>query len=768
MKNIGKYRILTLLLALVVMASCIKDPIVDCPDGAEPTDGMPDFSDGYSLTLKVTLDRMGGENVTRADGVTNYTPEHLKELENYIDPEKFRVLFFDRMDNFLFESKSRWVKLLDGPGEGSQWLVSVPIYPYGNDEEENWEWEKIRRVLTGEDINDKESDGVTSIYEKDVYGNKRDGKGTLYKETDYAFKIAILANRSNFAWNMGINGRPVSGATSDDPIEKITPGGWKLVNGPTDWNADRSKFGEKQDVKHVTVFDLHHCQDDYIYWGKNYDNKTIDTNAAPNGYNPNYDRDTKEVKDENVYPQGVYLYKYKNIYDFITTPSDNVGTAPKLSAVSTWVNWDGGHGIGDQRNMKVHDQFFRPIIPVSKTHPIPMYGIQQFAPLEGWAKGTPFNVSDITNQNKDKDKDQKVYDYKSISLLRSVVKLELILPANPEPEFVLLYYANVYARCEPMDVWTPTDEIWDASDGAHDGNDKGTCEWYRIKEHGPVANTNDGLNTNNADDSNINYQKRMSWFYGSWLERGWKFNNTRNQNLFSYVKSLRNDKGLNNDGSENVETADPNFPRIFNSCVQRNNGVVVYGKGPVYQNDKKTLATDITGDFPVTWSRYMGDDGFYHYVAYMGERNVNDPSDLSNIGKSTSGSPTVCYWRVLFNPKQHSTDNDYGIVITDHTKDSGYAKKVTNIGEDSQTHESKISNLFGESSTGSNNGYENYVMSGRSGVENPWPLVRNHVYKIKVEKYTNNLKSSSTRGGSSGGDFSVSSAEFHSESLKID
>lgn len=721
MNRSGKYRILMLLLALVVMASCIKDPIVDCPDGAEPTDGMPDFSDGYSLMLKVTLDNMGGTNVSRAD-MSYYTPEYLKELENYIDPEKFRVLFFDRMDNFIFESKSRWIKLLDGPGEGSQWLVSVPIYPYGNDEDMDWEWEKIRRVLTGEDKYDKDSNGKY-IYEEDAYGLKKDNRGTPYMETDYAFKIAILANRSEKAWNMGILGRINESGTltnSDIASEKITPGGWQLFNGPN-WTAANSKFGDDP-KQHVTVFDLHHCQDDYIYEGKNYDNRSKEKANNKQGENI----------ENNQYPQSQWLYTYYNIYDFITGPSDNTGNHPKLSAVSTWVDWE----YQDNNKITQHGQTLRRFLKLTKDHPIPMYGIQEFAPLERWAKGTPFNVSDFaTGQSKDS------YDYKSISLLRSVVKLELVLPKDLSNNlnFIWLWYPNVYARCEPMDVWTPTNEIW------VDDHSNKNCEWFKLIEHGPVASSTNPTYTNNQGSVN-NYQKIMSWYYGVWHERGWKFDQStvNSKVLDSYINGLatwpNNQKG----------TLDQSFPRIFNSCVQRNTAGVV-------MTNEKTATSKETTDLS-----YFEDAEGVHYIVYTGERNINDPSTLTDINNRKSGAPVLCYWSFADN-----SDNLYSVAITEFRNDNtsytaAYRKETLSAAL--AAGGSKLGTPFGGNvgntdTTKDDPRYEQAVFDGKANVY-PWPLMRNHVYKLVIQR-----AGAASRGGD---DFSVSSAEFHSESLKID
>ena len=95
--------------------------------------------EGDVLTVNFTLDNMGG-------ATTRVIPalDDLDKWENYIDPEKVRVLFFsceedgengEKKDLFLFESKSRWVRQLDSNPERSLWSVSVPMYSNSNDME---------------------------------------------------------------------------------------------------------------------------------------------------------------------------------------------------------------------------------------------------------------------------------------------------------------------------------------------------------------------------------------------------------------------------------------------------------------------------------------------------------------------------------------------------------------------------------------------------------------------------------------------------------
>lgn len=724
-----RFKIFALLFVCGVLHSCIDD-LESCID--ETSNDIPEvFTDGYALNFKVTLDPMGG---TRATEDQEENP--MAELESYIDPEKFRVLFFDREDRFLFESKSRWVKKIvpNEDNDHAEWFVSVPLYDYGNDEAYNWKWEEIRRVLTGEDVNDADA-GYTA--------------GT--KSENVAFKIAILANRPNTEWNMGINGRfstassrgthasvdaPVPGIKNpntdenykdgdDIPGLEITKNGWKLQNGPF-WELAHTRWGNNM----KTVFDLHHCQYDPIYDGKNYNDrggivgtKPTDPNAAnvpQDALKINPNRDAWESKGPAMlnswkYDGYYFWYENLNVYDFIAGTveegegfDDYIGK-PTMGATSTWVSWKTEDNDKNLNNI-------RTFVQLTKDHPIPMYGIQAFAPIgEDWVKGTPFNLSHIAEGQNEND-----YEFKSISLLRSVVKLELIFPKSEEATYVAMIYPNVYARCEPMDVWTPTDQIW-TDDDAHESKGlKGDCEWYRIRNYGPVSRTEEY-----EGESVDEYEKAMSWFYGAWKEKGWSL---------PKINGTPYDKGNSLD-----------FPRIFNSCVQRNGQVsceeVDYG--------------------------HLYKDGKHHFIVYTGEKNINDPSNITEMGKVTNGAAPITSWWI------RRGDWEYGIALAPYEKvdvlDGNHKDPDgKEYGEHSTTSVYKINKTGNPTSRFRH--YEarvqGYDVSNSRKVTRltdnlelmPWPLVRNHVYRIKIDDLT-------TR---SGGGMSIQTEVLSSKTINFD
>ena len=708
-----KYKILAFLLACAALTSCIDDLEICADDNDIPAM----FTDGYALNIVVTLDNMGGG--TRAE-TTSYGAEKLEELENYIDPEKCRILFFDREERFLFESKSRWVKQLqsvaDKSGSYSQWLVSVPLYDYGNDKD--WNWEGIRRVLTGEDMqedldNYPERKDPSYEYNYDVKVIEKVKKGEL----QHAFKIAILTNLSTNSWNMGINARYKAAENGhsagddilakhvlsdvddkyrndDNPVAPVTPGGWSIHNFPA-WGYEDTRWGENT----KKVFDMHHCQYDPVYEGKSYSDRGWIYGQEKPYFEEVGDIDWEDKLDER-YKDVLDSYWFYNseIYDFVENVNGTLMTGP----VSTWVDWSNEDNTRRRVTINGNSTEYRKFLPLSKSHPIPMYGMQNFDKIENWVKGTPFNLSEIAEG-------QKNYDFRTISLLRSVVKLELVLPFDPD--WVVMWYPNIYAKCIPMDSWTPTEQLWKGKEQDHNyldylDVDEGyePCEWYNLIKYGPTSRYTD-VNGDGykGDDTEFNqaagiansdaktiakeriavkrYQQRISWFYGVWSKEG--PDGQSRWNFPGYHSRI----GIDN-------TAGIDYPQIFNPCIQRNTTVYC----------DKDLA-------------YHDEKGMTHYVVYTGERNMNDQSNIVEFGKSTSGAPTICYWMV-----KHPNGSVYSIALADFDNRGGSVTPTYDTKTLANFTNSKLTNVMG-----------NYEVAVQKGEAHPWPLLRNHVYRIIVD-----------------------------------
>ncbi|MCH5318688.1 MAG: hypothetical protein J1E38_03135 [Paramuribaculum sp.] len=619
------------ILATGFMYSCSDDDLPIGPDN--PNEGVE--GEGDVITFSITLDKMGGVTSRAVGGAAE-----LEYMESYIDIDKIRVLVFDKDDKFLFESKSRWVKQLDPSSDHQRWTVSVPLYNFGNDKDYDWEFEKIRTKLTTEE-----------------------------------FKIAILANRPEREWNMGIKPR-----TSDDqeeldpdaidpstgqPYGWVVPGGWFGSTGP-DWRRNNSVVYSGTDKVVKDVFDLHHCQYDPIYHGKNY----YTAGDKITGLNKNTNQDF-----------------YSCIAGAENNEADYDPERPYMGATSSWVEW------GTNDDVKDSHGWFRVAKMPSEDHPIPMYGIQKFSALTNWKKGTPINLSRKTGE------DGAQYNDLPVSLLRSVVKVEVVVPTGTINDAVI-FYPNLYARCEPMDVWTPTNEIWVTNHS--------DCEWKDIKGFGLMVRSED---SNYADysipiinESRIRYQDRLSRLYGIWRkEKNWSFNKNTNEDIDSYF-------------DEGGKYADDNHPRIFNPCIQRNTTIYV-----------EKAYTDGDGD---------------HYIAYVGERNMNHPSNIGRIGDTGAGACPVMYWCLIRN------GNTLSFPIAEYTA-ANYNKMMFN-GTASATP--------GNSSTGFSTYEKGIVEDSRNYPDLPVPLLRNHVYKIRFRGANNGDFTSTIKSRSNGFDgFSIQS-----------
>lgn len=641
-----------------------------CSDAEFPIDNDEEAFGGGSyegdmLMVNITLDNMGG-------ATTRVNEEELKEWENYVDPEKIRVLIFDENDKFLFESKSRWIRQLDPAVDHSVWSVSIPMYSNANDKGDyDWDWPKIREKLT-----------------------------------EKKFKIAILANRPDREWNFGI--LEVDDEGNDQPGSYVVPNGWFGSVGP-DWTKENSVVYNdgKGDVK--DVFDLHHCQYDPIYHGKNF------YTTAP------------KYREESA--NGAFYDNYKNVnfnfYGAVTEDATESGNRPYMGATSSWVDW----GENDQNNRDPNNWNYRKAALPGKNRPIPMYGIQEYQPLAGWKKGTTINLT----RKEDK----------AISLLRSVVKLELAVPSGTVDD-VTLFYSNIYARCEPMDVWTPTDRIWVAN------HDEG-CEWELLKTfrmtdnespnhqreapkdlwditvNPPVLKTKPKITTDvEINLSKADYQKRLTFLYGIWRkEKNWNFEAHAGGKI-EVIESER-------------------YPRIFNPCIQRNNVLYV----------EKTYT----------------ESGYDYYVVYTGERNINDPSNLGQVGNTGGGNPTVIYWCMTkglgANGKTYSMPIiDYSRVNLDDVRNTLAVSGVfTSYSTDGKNVDWGPANSKRSTSPGNNPGTHmgDYLIQvqGKDGSINssmyPLPLVRNHVYRITLTGPTGT--SSLTKGNDGTMGFSVAQFE---------
>lgn len=789
-----------LLLACVSLTACIYEfPPVD--DGTIDSEENP-FADGYSLSFTVTLDALGGDAATRV------SPESINNWENYVDPQKFRILFFageeknaatgewDEVDNgaFLFESRTRFIKELTPVNGNSIWRVSVPLFAYGNGAHYGWHWEEIREYLR-----------------------------------DHSFKIAVLANRPELEWSMRVLGKDAN--KNDNPDDIIVAGTW-YDNSAPHWDEKNTLFECLKndgtiDVDNLylkRIFDLHHSQYDPIYYGKNFSVDYNDGKTGPENHTNNeiYDFITTfpEGKDRPylsstsswvswagydgaIYEDpGTYGYDtgetwnfsesiWKDFINFIDNggkgtkgfdpftlngltistqgggtvmataskngfdnndnlnekgkrmlsfsfdlPAGTWSVSTKVAVKSPNTSWqlvledkDGKpltkktisntsakevtldevtidkqttvclyavgrtefysirYSLGESMNNKDPEwKKYRRAIHPSRNYPIPMYGIQKFNAIEGdeiWDWGSPYALD------------------KQLMLLRSAVRLDLVIPKSlGEVKFLLLWYSNVFARCEPMNIWDPTDKLWEAQhNDVYETKFPLECkDAENIIAYGPISRSMDDENSTTVGD----YQRRMSWLYGVWMKKaGWDWNGENLEHKHNWTPCT--------DFRETVQPTE--YPQIFNPCVQRNTAVY--------------CGTDLCYE--------EGDN--YHYVVYTGERNINDPSNLLIMGATGSGMATVASWMVCIG------NTVYGIPLADFSGNYQYSPithktyvsgqpSYSDYGMSAGTSEYYINRVKG----GKNQTYERAVQTWDADyTPMPMPLIRNHKYVFTLK-----------------------------------
>lgn len=240
------------------------------------------------------------------------------------------------------------------------------------------------------------------------------------------------------------------------------------------------------------------------------------------------------------------------------------------------------------------------ILP-SSDHPIPMYGIQKYDKLEGfWDEDASF---DLTGGGADSEGNP--YKAKTIFLLRAVAKIEVKIPKSiGVPKHVYMRSLNRNVRCEPMDVSTPTDEIWKDHDNG--------CEWEMIQQHGTFYNNGFSKDA---------YKKHLTWYYGTWLEWGWNFNG-----YSSYVPN---------------ESTGP-FPRVMNPYINR---------------------SDYAAFIDVT--DYYNDE-YYHFLFYMGENTLDASSQYNGDGGSIMVPHVEIRFDARYTPtSKMASNNDLNLTDND-------------------------------------------------------------------------------------------------------
>lgn len=561
---------------------------------------------------------------------TRDSDDGIRDIEDYVDLESLRILFFTCQD----EGKS------DGTyNESGKTYDSGRYDVFMFESKSRW----VSEVESSATSASKVWQVTTPVF---TYGNDKvyDWERIRTALTTKNFKIAILANRPG-----EIRFGDYDGVFKNDGRDYFS-----FHNQGPYWGPDQS-FDEK-----VTINDLHHCQWDPVYTSKN-----LIMGVSSTGNNT----DLTKANGNNVYDIIMKNPAQKTLPEVV-----NGDTVNQMGVITTWVEEDKATG----------DKYY--ILPTRERGGIPMYGIQKFEPIANWTPGTPFNIS----QNQ-KGQDNSYYG-KTISLLRSLVRLDLYIPKELGGKKTtitgpVLIGSNVMGRTEPLDVATPTNLLWSndfCNESNHGKDGVQQCEWFLIQKHGPIITDPAGATAakGQIDGNNqamvkcrTDFWAKDAWYYGAWRS-WWNFNNI------------------------NLDFGNGPYPHIFNPCTQRNTTVRL-----------ERVKVD--------------DPAYHHYVVYTGERNINDPTNFRDLRVEES---KICYFKfgINYEDATSSTSKVYCIAITDYSSNSiitasnkDYMKSGANLDD--------------------KNGYLNDMAISKNPNDWNWVLMRNHAYRFFVQGIAGNL-----------------------------
>lgn len=375
------------------------------------------------------------------------------------------------------------------------------------------------------------------------------------------------------------------------------------------------------------------------------------------------------------------------------------------------------NGIEYIESRHLYDVDRHGILP-SKDDPIPMYGIQDFDPIgEYWEPGVLFNLSQFNNAQKEG------YDYRSISLLRSLSRVEVKLERKSfkkKPSHVYLRSLNRSARIMPVDFITPTDIIWDGFNPANASHVKrlqnymnaGNVNEYNVMQNTPgvikeISNIMQygpiyiGYNTNtnqSAEQKMTEYRKTTAWPFGIWEHQwGWDWN--RGKGFVGKFDTYQV-------GQSRAHTGQivPEYPRILHTRISRSD----YARFIEVKNDPD----------------------YWHYIIYVAEKNITDADNPGNI----ADRPKICHVEIRFNDGLPELDENGDPVESDPENE------VDNM-DDKMAYrlyftEGGRANLGSFDFTGRES-WDDYEFDWNIAKQH-WPIMRNHVYIFTVTGGVNN------------------------------
>lgn len=457
----------------------------------------------------------------------------------------------------------------------------------------------------------------------------------------------------------------------------------------------------------------------------------VGTNNTPENNATNYQRDNrnnrywvnedgyfvktengeKEICDIPFDPKNVYLYmvvdpnyKIENP-DYGTIEPGEDGSVPSTKIPIPERPMIEIFGIEYIESRHLYDVDRRAVLP-SKDYAIPMYGVQDFDPIgEYWQPGLLFNLSQFNNATK------QGYNYRHISLLRSVARVEVKLKKSEfpqKPTHVYLRSMNRSGRNTPVDLFTPTDIIWNGfnSSSANDVKrlqnyiDVGNLNEQRIiqttpgvvqeekniMQYGPIyigSNANSGQSSKQKLDE---YRKTTAWPFGIW-EHQWDWNWNRGNGIVDDFETYKV-------GDIRAHTGQqvPEYPRILHTRISR--------------SDYSHFAE-------------VDDPEYWHYIIYIPEKNITDADNPGDI----ADRPKICHVEIRFNggPEGSYDNDDLENVVDNFDDKKAYRLYFTQGGR---------ANL-GNFEWNGRDSWDAYEYDWNI-VKQHWPIMRNHVYTFTV------------------------------------
>ncbi|MCH5224082.1 MAG: hypothetical protein J1E82_08565 [Muribaculaceae bacterium] len=331
-------------------------------------------------------------------------------------------------------------------------------------------------------------------------------------------------------------------------------------------------------------------------------------------------------------------------------------------------------------------------IAPSQTHPIEMYGMEEYEKLEGlWLPGQSFDLNNYNTVSPDypydpsKEPGQQHLYFHPIEMLRSVAKIEVLIPTALKGDHVFLRSANRFARWEPVDVSTPTSRSWEdnLTDVIETHNPE--CEFFKLMKNQSPFYSHSGASEDDQTQLS-HYKSKLAWYYSDW-------------------GSDQSSAGIDSEAGESA-----------GATVRTVGGVSVDGPADFYPHIINPLIS--RSDF-VQFLKVEPKGIYDRYILYIGEKYVDDP-DSKNLPKGIeTASPKVCHieFRLDGDPDYNLDDtNCYRIYFTTGGYWSG---------------EGALGNYPNQKDN--NNTWEKLYEENLQILSHHWHIMRNHCYTFTVK-----------------------------------